>query len=328
MKFLKFSFALLLSSVSIASVANAITPQQVYELQHGPGNESGREFSDSMFILPNEPHFARFASAMRNLEGTFIGVGTFRVLAAASYGRFNQVIFADLDQATVDFNRKQIDVLARSARLPEFLSGLLERPELTDEIAESLRAERYISSSSKTPLAQALLGSNKLECLYVHSLMSMAIEDQSRSFLTSESAFTHLHDLARKGRMHALAADLSGSRTYRALARLLRKEGSKVGALDVSNAPDYLHHSKEAWSNYLANLRALPFSSLAVINSTNRYHTRVRAATIPWVYDSTPAETYQQLGAKVQYGSSYEMTDFVADLAKQNAVRACRDLFR
>lgn len=67
--------------------------------------------SKGTFIEPNElnPHF--FYSVLESRTGTFIGVGTFRVLIDATMGNPSTVIMVDHDSRTTCFNRAHLELL-------------------------------------------------------------------------------------------------------------------------------------------------------------------------------------------------------------------------
>ena len=161
-------------------------------------DEAGKTFSSCPFIVPNEDHYSEFATGNRKRKGAFIGVGTFRVLVGASYGYFEEVIFADLDRRVVEFNRFQIDALKMSPTVEEFLIHL-----------KSLQSSNL-----------EILEPRTLMSAYVQRLERYKKSDTSGSFPVNPKAYNHLRMLALSGRMHSVSASLTGSVTLSSIAGL------------------------------------------------------------------------------------------------------------
>ncbi len=86
------------------------------------------------YLLPNERtiHLTSLVNAEK--KGALIAVGTFRVLAQASQGKFDEVVMLDYDRKIVKFNQKQIEALKASDNVSEFLAILCREPALAPTI--------------------------------------------------------------------------------------------------------------------------------------------------------------------------------------------------
>ncbi|MEK7355660.1 MAG: hypothetical protein AAB250_04385 [Bdellovibrionota bacterium] len=293
---MKSSIRIIIASFLVATFALpalAIDPPQAAALQH----EGRQKFASSFaYIIPNERQYYQFADANRGLRGTFIGVGTFRVLAGASYGDFDQVIFADLDQRVVDFNRVQIEILAKSNDVSDFLSRLARRTDPQNPTSRDFNS-------------------------YADSVSRLMADDPGGSFLTDHRKFLHLRELARAGRMHSIPMSLTGSTGYEKLGRLLRKEGSTVGVIDVSNAPDYIKTESKNWGAFERNLRTLPWAPDGIVNFTTEY-----ARGFSWDHTSVPIERYLTAMQPVRQDRA-NFSPFIKNLVETARGQRCAALF-
>lgn len=274
-------------------------------------DEGGQRFFRS-FILPNEPEFAEFKKANSGKTGAFIGVGTFRVLVGASYGRFSEIIMADLDQTVVDFNKLQIQALANATTVEAFFVEL-------EKLAATHESLKFVSLQ------------------YVESLQQLRLKDASESFLTNPHAYARLHLMAKRGRIHTVAASLTGEKSFRKIGERLHRAGLSVSVLDVSNAPDYFVMPrympmgvKAAVEAFDANLKALPWAPDAVINSTtDQAKIGKPSSTKSWHPMSTPIADYLELYREVVRGRELEdYTWIYGKLYANRNERLCKSIFR
>ena len=255
-------------------------------------DDQNQAFS-SLYLAPNEDSYWQFAPSLSERTDVLLSVGTFRTLVAASYGKFDHVIMADLDQRIVDFNKRQIAALKVSKTVESFLAHLLGYRESQAAIHEAMQGHpEQLQNFIATHVQDGP------ETQYILKVASLAAKDPSNSFLKDPAAYDRLHQLAVEGRIYAVAASLANTTTYYKIAELLKRENLKVGAIDVSNVPDYICLRKNL-SEFLYNLMTLPFTSDAVINQT-AYNTpeKYKGVSTTWGYISVPLKAFLSLAIK------------------------------
>ncbi|PIS11687.1 MAG: hypothetical protein COT73_02615 [Bdellovibrio sp. CG10_big_fil_rev_8_21_14_0_10_47_8] len=263
------------------------------------------------YIIPNEASYFNFEAVNRGKKGVLISLGTFRALVAASYGNFNEVILADLDQSVVDFNKKQIEYLQSSETVVEFLAKVGQRPYSKKEIEGALNGDAGLIKGFQ----QESQTSRSIGFRYLASLIEFAQTDPSHSFLKDPAAYQKLRQLALNGKIHSMAADLTSERTYLELAQLIRADKNEVSVIDVSNAPDYIIENQKM-DLYLRNLQALPLAKNAIVNFTTIHGANKKDifnVDSQWTYVSVPAKQYIEAAQSEPWNEIQDFQRFLRD---------------
>lgn len=218
------------------------------------------------------------------------------------------------NQGTVDFNLRQIEALKKHPTFEGFLANLAGISKL--EMKSALEAKDLDwAYNSKW-------NSSSLNAQYVLKLFSFAVEDNSGSFLSDPRAYKRIRDIALAGRMHAIPASLSGSKTMKALARALKSESEIVSVIDISNVPEYVFKLPFIWSALLSNIESLPLSSDALVVSTTNMIREFPGEL--WTYLANPVADFLRISRTERHGFD-SMKEYLLELkSRSGAIRSRR----
>lgn len=168
--------------------------------------------------------------------------------------------------------------------LSEFqeISSLYGAPEKA-ELFMKIRAENlskkvpniwaaFDEAFKKVPAFDAEFNKKMKKIEYIEAVLTFTKDENALDggFLSSESRYSKLHEMAKKGNMHSVAIDLSGKEVSE-LGRRLKTEGLEISVIDASNAPDYFLRTAKNTEQFSMNLVSLPFASNAKFNFTTEF---------------------------------------------------------
>lgn len=276
------------------------------------------------YILPNEQHPQSFAPALKSKTGTLVSVGTFRTLFDASFGNFDNVVFADYDSLTTDFNKAHLNAIASSADRYEYLASFSGR-KASGTLLEEARSGRitdkeYMESllkSRRVPETELPQGFQKLFSimqravgvggpwgikgpLKLEQVLSNAVEKPesfSKTYLLSNEAFNRIKKGITEGRYQALDIDLAGTSMIE-LGEELHKKNARISALDLSNAMEHIKHLPKNFKSFVKNIQNLPFENDAKVLFTldSRLMSRPlgKVSEDSWFYRSMDISNFEQ----------------------------------
>jgi hypothetical protein len=223
-----------------------------------------RGIKDGRYIKPNELQFFNFSKALRGKKGALISVGTFRTFQDAAMGDFSEVISIDLDQEIISHNKIQLDLIMRASDRFHWLELMSGIPGLAEKV------RKYDAGKLSTEKLKSYISKHDLRDPFVESLMGFLLDRGTypETFFGSDKAFNKLKRLQAEGRFHFICASISGNKSMKKVADILRRNGTPVSVVDVSNAPEYLaesDHPKRDIKGFLRNFKALPVDETSAV---------------------------------------------------------------
>jgi hypothetical protein len=106
------------------------------------------------------------------------------------------------------------------------------------------------------------------------------------NYLASEERFLAVRTLQRENRIVPVVADLAGRAAMGNIARELRARRLEVSCFYISNVEFYLF-GHQRWSDYMRNMRALPWAENAILVRSVSNNWRMHPASMPGYYMTT-----------------------------------------
>ena len=195
------------------------------------------------YAQPNElrPCDARRVLA-ESPSGVYVSVGTSRGFAGAALSDASHLLLLDSSAGIVAHNRITVAMLELAKDRRDFLSLRV------DPAAARFAETRRLSPASRRALADA-----GAVALWQRAEQTSALQPGARSFaganyLSDDVLFGRLKRLADRGRIRAIQVDLGDAQDVRLIAEGLRREGTPVGTLYVSNAWQRLYLDERGFS--------------------------------------------------------------------------------
>lgn len=95
---------------------------------------------------------------------------------------------------------------------------------------------------------------------YAELMTATDAAGQTRSYLSSETAFRFVKDLERRNALIPVVGDFAGPKALRAIGRFAAQRSGAVSAFYVSNVEEYLRQDG-VWLRFCANVASLPLAS-------------------------------------------------------------------
>jgi hypothetical protein len=121
---------------------------------------------------------------------------------------------------------------------------------------------------------------------YKELLLETDSTGRNVNYLASEDRFRVVRTLHRENRIIPVVADLSGPEAMGNIARELHARHLAVSCFYLSNVEFYLF-GRQRWSDYVKNMRALPWAENATIVRSFSNNWRPHPASIPGYYMTT-----------------------------------------
>jgi hypothetical protein len=121
---------------------------------------------------------------------------------------------------------------------------------------------------------------------YKELLLETDSAGRNVNYLASEDRFLAVRTLHRENRIVPVVADLAGRAAMSNIARELRARHLEVSCFYLSNVEFYLF-GRQRWSDYVRNMRALPWAENAILIRSISNNWRQHPASIPGYYMTT-----------------------------------------
>ena len=215
------------------------------------------------YVTSNEPYHAVYLDGLQPRGGVFIGVGTDQNFVSIPTLKPEVLIFLDFDQWVIDVHKVYRYVFATRDTPEQFVDFFSydNRRSAIAELRRSLSNEPKLESvlhafSESRKKIFARLTAEKYRHLFL----------KKNTYLTAQSAYNALSQLARGNRYFAVRANLTKVGAMQQLGISLKRQNLAVGALALTNAEQYFKYGKA----YRSNLLGLPWQSDALIIRTYR----------------------------------------------------------
>lgn len=212
------------------------------------------------FVVSDERAHFKFAEALKDRGGVFVGVGTDQNYLMAGWARPDVLFLMDFDGVIVDLHEVYRLSFLNSdrAHYREFWSA-----------ASTARVEALIAAANPDPARKArVLAAYRLSRGLV-AWRLQSLETQYRKlgvpcFLTDDATYDYLAGMARSGRIIAVRGDLLGRKTMRQLAAAVRSSGRVIRGFYLSNCEGYFRYNDD----FRTNLLELPIDDRTVFVRT------------------------------------------------------------
>lgn len=284
---------------------------------------------------PNEAHPEKFREALEGKSGVYLGVGTFRTLSALGMGNFSHGVLVDSSPDVVEFNRANLELIARAGSRRAYLSALvgcpiserelesLDKGEFPDSFNKKLRKPgRYPGTqdplqripSFPAEMTKAFSGFTPFFLGRNRGLFESQSQWQATIF-GSDEIFSKIQSMVSRGEISVVNVDLAGvySRGLDSVGAALRKQALAVSVIDLSNVLDQPQFPLKLGS-VVTNLRGLPLASDAVVLTT---HPRAD----PYQYGSVLFDY------RVEKFSDFAKKQSLGDRALRAGLRLCGKAF-
>jgi len=226
----------------------------------------------------NERGHAVWLDRIGHRGGGYLGVGSLQSYSLAASQRAERMVLVDYDPVVTRLHRAMVVLLA----------GCEDAACLARALAPD--AEATSAAAVRAALGDDWEARRTRRAFRVHRpLLARRVRELSRerSFVSQPDWYAHVRDLARRGGIVARTADLTGSRTLRAVAAAARAEGLVFRVVYLSNAEEYFRYGPR----FASNLDDLPHGPDTVVLRTLRDRRLARAdVDSMWHYDVQPLD--------------------------------------
>lgn len=233
----------------------AILKQITWDEEPEVLNAMKEENENKHFLWSDELHPELFAPSLKDIGGTYIGVGTDQAYLFAGWQRPSLAFFVDYDQWVVSMHLVYMAFFDRcddAACIAALFSNVQEANDILDAYYESnaqLKQIKTVYRRGRQNIARRL-----------RSFTSM----EERNFMNDEDTFRYLQNMIRGGRIVTIQLNLLGDKAFKSIANALNALDAKVMTLYLSNAEQYWSYNKQ----FKANINILPYHDKAFIMRT------------------------------------------------------------
>ncbi|MCB1175735.1 MAG: hypothetical protein KDK39_19325 [Leptospiraceae bacterium] len=236
----------------------------VFELTETDPPAADRGLRVPHYPASNERRIDFFRPYVKDLGGTYIGVGTDQNLTFVAWARSEFAWLMDFDEVAVYVNRIHFFFLTQSPKFEDF-SKLWSRKEKQNSYA--LLQKTFGSAADWAAYKQAWLIAHRGESDVperFYELKYMSRHFGLKSFHNDPADYQYIRTLAMEGRIQAIPGDLRGQITMAAIAKKSAELKLPVRLLYLSNAEDYFDFPEDMRRNF----KALPVDQKSVVIRT------------------------------------------------------------
>jgi hypothetical protein len=286
--------ALLFSSAALVAPPRAdaqpLTPAERAVLDAIP-SETTRS-PDESYPASNEWRHDLFASAISDLGGVFVGVGTDQCYTLAAVQDASLVVIADYDPAVARVHR-MYGALVRSSDDP---AAFVSRFDEANEEATAALLERELAADPDAPAIVRTFRRNRGRFAgYLAHVRILERDGRPTSWLSDPALYARIRRLFTTDRVIARTADVTGTTTLRAIGAAARRLRIPVRVLYLSNAEVFFRYTPA----FLENLQALALDERAVVLRTFRHARAPYPEDDTWHYMIHPG---RDLVARIEAG--------------------------
>ena len=254
---------------------------------------------ETHYITSNERHHAATLPYIDTQGGVFIGIGTDQNFELIPHLAPTHVVMIDFDQWVVDAHAIYAH-LFRTRETPRAFINFFQDERLSVK-------RRELKTLAETP--RQARSFDRVFMRYRGEILKRLMDARTRNagrthkhYLSDQGAYEQLRTLVLAGRYVALRADLTGTKSLRALARVLRALRLEVNAISFSNAEQYFGYGPY----FRANMRAFDYTPNALILRTFRdqgrhydYYLQSASAFLDWLEDPKASRLGRVMKARI-----------------------------
>ncbi len=225
--------------------------------------------------ITNEDRLDLFEPHIRNLQGGYVGVGSTQNLSLAAWARSEWIWLLDFTNIVVRTNRVNLAFL-QEAETPEAFRRLWESR--SEKEAFRILDRFYMNDSELANYKKAYKVSRPYQLKRFRTDDKIYRKRGIKLWLYDESSFNYIRNLAKQGRILAIAGDLRGDLTVLSIAKQAKKMGIVIRTVYFSNAEEYFSLDGQFRKNWLS----IPFDEKSMVLRT----LSVQKSKFPWAEDS------------------------------------------
>jgi len=244
-----------------------------------------RNLSATHYVVSNENRLDLFFPYIENLGGAYIGVGTDQNLLLAAKARSQAIYLMDFDPLVVELNQIHAYFLTQSADFASF-QRLWTSPDTETLVKENLTAAHALSFRR---WRSTILGRFR-------DVQNSGRRFSWKAFHNEPADYEHLHKLAKEKKIIALAGDLRGQKSLRAIGRRIKEDKQSLGILYLSNAEDYFRSYAPGLVESVSELPGSESSVVLRTTSTVRFLNKPageKFPRIPFHYNVQSLSSFQ-----------------------------------
>ncbi len=215
-----------------------------------------KENEGGHFPWSDELHPEKFYDSIKNLGGTYIGVGTDQAYVFIGWQRPTLAFAVDYDPWAVYIHHGYLALFDTCEDMTCFRKMLTDR----DETYKFLLNEYYADHPDRKQIA-------KIFKTNAHGLlrqMNRIAKYPYPTFANDQATYDYIRTLVKTGRLRTLQANLLGDTALKSISQTLRETGRTITTLYTSNAEQYWNYNKA----FKENMRAIPWADNGVLMRT------------------------------------------------------------
>jgi hypothetical protein len=240
------------------------------------------------FITSDEKRHDYFRKSIENLGGVLVGVGTDQNYTLAAWARSKILILMDFDDLIPSLHRAY-RVAFLNARTPQAFLNMFS-PAKQEIMVKLLKAE-YKKEKQRKRSVWAYTYSRKKIFERLPRVRDRYTALGVPTFLNNQRHYRYITTLYRSGRVFMVRGDLTGDKTMRDIARILKQLNRTVRVFYISNCEQYFEFDEL----FRKNMRRLPVDNKSVLLRTRAWRgtTEDGKERINYTYITQPYENYR-----------------------------------
>lgn len=240
------------------------------------------------FITSDEKRHDYFRKSIEDLGGVLVGVGTDQNYTLAAWAHSEILILMDFDDLIPSLHRAYRVAFLNAKTPRDFLN--MFSPSKQETMIKLLEAE-YTKEKQRKRSVWAYTYSRRKIFERLPRVRERYNSLGVPTFLNNQSHYTYIATLYRAGRVFMVRGDLTGDKTMRDIARILKHLNRTVRVFYISNCEQYFEFNEF----FRKNMRRLPVDKKSVLLRTRAWRgvTENGKERIHYTYITQPYENYR-----------------------------------
>lgn len=258
---------------------------------------------DEFYYRSNERRHDLVASAIADLGGATIGVGSDQLYTLAAMSNASLIVGVDYD-SRIPMMHAVYQVLVPISETPQALIDQFDDAHERETLA---RLEAELPEGEKVKILRIFRRIRTQMHTYLSRVARRIREGRPASWLADDALYAHVRALFVGGRVVARTGDVTGTTTLRSVGETLTRLEVPVGVLYFSNAEQFFEYTED----FRANIAALPVTEGTLVVRTIRHQEIANAEDDRWHY---VIQDFGDFRARIDTGAYPRSTLLLEDL--------------
>lgn len=263
---------------------------------------------DEFYYRSNERRHDLVASAIADLGGATIGVGSDQLYTLAAMSNASLIVGVDYD-SRIPMMHAIYQVLVPISASPEELIAQFDD---AHERATTARLEEELPESERVKILRIFRRIRGQMHTYLSRVARRIRDGRPASWLADQALYAHVRALFQGGRVVARTGDVTGTTTLRSVGEMLTRLQVPVGVLYFSNAEQFFEYT----ADFRSNIAALPTTEQTLVVRTIRHQEIANAEDDRWHY---VVQDFSDFRARLETGAYARSTLLLEDLVASEA---------